>query len=81
MSKLETNVKCPKWEQDENVKHFLNWLKRWNDVEKGKGKYLQLLESLQQSERKREKQRIELEEQNGYLKPENDDIILKIIDK
>ena len=56
-------------------------MKRWNDVEKGKGKYLQLLESLQQSERKREKQRIELEEQNGYLKPENDDIILKIIDK
>ena len=81
LNKSETKVKCPKWEKEENVKNFINRLKRWNDVEKGKGKYLQLLESLQESDRKKEKQRIELEEQNGDLKPENEDIILKIVEK
>ena len=39
----ETKVKCPRWEKEENVKNFLNRLKRWNSVENGKGKYLQLL--------------------------------------
>ena len=55
LNKSETKVKCPKWEKEENVKNFINRLKRWNDVEKGKEKYLQLLESLQESDRKRGK--------------------------
>ena len=45
----ETKVKCPKWEQEENVKNFLSRLESWNEIEKGKGKYLQLLEGLQLS--------------------------------
>ena len=77
----ETKVKCPRWEKEENVNNFLNRLKRWNDVEKGKGKYLQLLEALLDSGRKSEKQRIELEEQNGLIDPENENIIKDIIEK
>ena len=77
----ETRIKCPKWEKEENVKNFLNRLKRWNEIEKGKGKYLLLLEGLQESERKREKQRIELEVQNEQLDPENENVILNVIDK
>ena len=34
----ETEIKCPKWEKEENLKHFLNRLKRRNEIEKGKGK-------------------------------------------
>ena len=77
----ETKIKCPKWEKEENVKNFLSRLKRWNEIEKGRGKYLLLLESLQESERKREKQRVELEVQNGQLDPENENVILNVIDK
>ena len=51
-------MKCPKWENEENIKHFLNRLQSWNEIEKGRGKYLQLLEALQSSGRKKEKQRI-----------------------
>ena len=76
----ETKVKCPKWEKAENVKNFLNRLESWNSIEKGKGKYLQLLESLQSSERTKEKERIELEAQNGLLDPANENIILVVIE-
>ena len=79
--KTETKVKCPKWEKDENVKNFLSRLRRWNEVEKGKGKYLQLLEALSESNRTDEKQRIELEEQNGFINPEAENIITDIIEK
>ena len=61
--KTETRVKCPRWDKDENVKNFLSRLKRWNEVEKGKGKYLQLLEALAESDRKVEK----LEEHNIFI--------------
>ena len=81
LQKTETKVKCPRWEKDENVKNFINRLKKWDIVEKGKGKYLQMLEALQLSERKNEKRRIELEEQNGFLKPEEADIIERVIEK
>ena len=77
----ETKVKCPKWEKQENVKNFLNRLQSWNEIEKGKGKYLQLLEALQSSERTKEKQRIELEVQNGILNPAEENIIEMIIEK
>ena len=79
--KTETKVKCPRWDKDENVKNFLSRLKRWNEVEKGKGKYLQLLESLAESDRKSEKQRIELEEQNGMINPEDENVVPDIIEK
>ena len=79
--KNETKVKCPRWEKDENVKNFLSRLKRWNGVEKGKGKYLQLLESLSESGRKNEKERIELEEHNGLINPEHENIINDISEK
>ena len=77
----DTKVKCPKWEEEENIKHFLNRLQSWNDIEKGRGKYLQLLEALQSSGRKKEKQRIELETQNGMLDPADENIILAVVDK
>ena len=59
----ETKIKCPKWEKEENLKNFLSRLKWWNKIEQGKGKYLLPSESLQESERKREKHRVELEVQ------------------
>ena len=65
----ETKIKCPKWEKGENIKNFLNRLKRWDDIEKGNGEYLLLLESLQNSGRRREKLRVELEVQNNQLDP------------
>ena len=66
--KTETKGKCPRWDKDENFKNFLCRLKRWNKVEKGKGKYLQLLKSLGASDRKSEKQKVEMEEHNLILK-------------
>ena len=81
IQKTETKVKCPRWEKEENVKSFVNRLRRWNDVEKGRGKYLQLLEALQDSGRKREKQRVELEEQNGLINPDNENIIKTVIER
>ena len=77
----ETKVKCPKWEKGENVNNFLNRLQNWNEIEKGKGKYLQLLEALQSSERTKEKQRIELEAQNQMIDPSANDVIVVVIEK
>ena len=76
----ETKIKCPKWEKGENIKNFLNRLKRWDDIEKGNGKYLLLLESLQNSGRKREKLRVELEVQNNQLDTENENLITNLIE-
>ena len=64
MQKQEKQIRCPKWEKSENPKHFFSRFKRWDSIEKGKGKYLQFLESLQESGRLKEKLRVELEEQN-----------------
>ena len=50
---------------------------RWEKDENVKNFLLQLLDS----ERRNEKQRIELEEQNGILNPENENIIQDIIEK
>ena len=69
----EVKIKCPKWEKDENQKNFFNRLKRWDVIVKTRGKYLQLLEALQASGRQKEKHRIELEEQNGLIDPEDED--------
>ena len=45
------------------------------------GKYLLLLESLQNSGRKREKLRVEIEVQNNQLDPENENLITNLIEK
>ena len=81
MQKQEKRIKCPKWEKNENPKHFFSRLKRWDSIEKGKGKYLQFLESLQESGRLKEKLRVELEEQNGLINPDDDDVVTIVIDK
>ena len=74
-------VKCPRWCKGEDFRSFKRKLKLWDNIEKGKGKYLRLLEALQQEGRKQEKERIELEEQNGLIDPEADDVIEEIIFK
>ena len=81
MQKQEKRIKCPKWEKNENPKHFFSRLKRWDSIEKGKGKYLQFLESLQESGRLKEKLRVELEEQNGLINPDDDDVVMIVNDK
>ena len=77
----ETRVKCPKWEKEEKVDNFLNRLKGWDEIEKGKGKYLHILEALQSSNRSKEKLRIELEVQNGTLDTSDDAVVKEITEK
>ena len=77
----ETRVKCPKWEKEEKVDNFLTRLKGWNEIEKGKGKYLHILEALQNSNRSKEKLRIELEVQNGTLDTSDDVVVKEIPEK
>ena len=76
----ETRVKCPKWEKEEKV-DFLNRLEGWNEIEKGKGKYLQILEALQNSNRTKEKLRIELEVLNGNLQTSDEVVVKEIKEK
>jgi hypothetical protein len=77
----ESKAKCPKWEKEENVKKVLNGLENWDDVEKGWGGYIQLLEALQSSGRLKEKQGIELETQNSDLDPSDVNIVPLVIEK
>ena len=35
--KRDKRIKCPKWEKNENPKHFFSRVKRWDLIEKGKG--------------------------------------------
>ena len=42
-------IPCPKWSKDESYKSFSARLKHWNKHYKSKGKYLELLESLQET--------------------------------
>ena len=79
--KQDKRVKCPKWEKDENPKHFFSRLRRWDTIDKGKGKYLLFIEALQESGRLKEKLRVELEEQNGLLDPDDENIIKLVIEK
>ena len=54
-------IKCPKWENKETFKSFSDCLRIWNDIEKGPGKYLDLIDSLQSTGKHKEKEKIELE--------------------
>ena len=74
-------IKCPRWSKDEEFRAFQRRLQHWDSIEKSKGKYLQLLESLQQEGRKKEKERIELEEQNKLIEPESENVVAEIITK
>ena len=65
----DRKTKCPKWDKQEPLKRFAERLKLWNKIHGHKGKYLELLESLQSSDRTKEKERIELEVQNSLLDP------------
>ena len=76
-SVVKTN--CPKWGKDESLKRFINNLTLWNKIQKHKGKYLHLIGALAESERKMEKERIEMAVQNKQLNPEDEDIIDKIV--
>ena len=81
-STIERKTKCPAWDKSEPIKRFLPRLRIWNNIQKHNGKYLDLLEALQNSERKKEKDKIELEVQKNNLNPEDpqimDNIILKL---
>ena len=73
--------KCPKWEKKEPLNRFVNNLALWDKIQSHKGKYLDLMESLSNSERKIEKERIEMEILNNNMNPEDPDIIKQIIVK
>ena len=74
-------IPCPKWTKDESFKSFSAHLKHWDKHYDSKGKYLEMLESLQETGRFTEKARIELEVRNGVINPDDDDVILKIVTK
>ena len=71
-------IPCPKWSKEESYKTFSSRLKHWDKHYKSKGKYLELLESLQETGRTTEKARIELEVRNGVFDPDEEDVIAKI---
>ena len=77
----DKRIKCPKWSKNEEFESFAKQLQYWNKCQNTKGKYLELLESLEDSEREPEKRRIELEVQNEELNPDDEDIITKIVEK
>merc|ERR1711954_63064 len=80
-TKIEKKTKCPVWTKEEPLKKYLPRLKIWNNIQNHKGKYLDLLEALQSSERIKEKDKIELEVQKGIINPEDSDVINAIIER
>ena len=77
----EKKVKCPRWPKGEPLKNFLSNLEIWDKCHVSRGKYLELVEALQESQRSIERQRIELEIQNGLLDPCDERIIQKLLQK
>ena len=74
-------TKCPVWDKEESIEKYIPRLKIWDKMGKHKGKYLELLASLQSSGKKKEKDKIELEVQKGDIDPESDNVIQQIIEK
>ena len=73
-------AKCPKWDTNESLESFCDRLKIWNRVDtKNKNKYLELIDSLQESGKTKEKERCILEVRNGLLEADDVDIIPKMI--
>ena len=56
-------------------------LKKWNKIQNHDGKYLDLLDALQTAERKKEKDKIEIEVLRGNIDPEAENVIDDIITK
>ena len=79
--KNEKKTKCPVWDKQEPLKRYLPRLKIWNKIQTHDGKYLDLLEALQSADRKKEKDKIELEVQKGNLDPENENVVEMIIQR
>ena len=75
----EKKVKCPRWMKNEPLKNFLSNLNIWNKCHISRGKYLEFLEALQESQRFQEKQRVELEVQNGNIDPCHDNVVEHLI--
>ena len=47
--KDEKKSKCPKWDNTESIERFTTRLQLWDKITSHKGKYLYLLDSLQES--------------------------------
>ena len=77
----EKKVRCPRWMKNEPLKNFLSDLSIWDKCHKSKGKYLEVVEALQESNRAAEKLRVELEVRNGLLDPCDDNIVDRVITK
>ena len=63
-----------------NLQFFLERLRFWSKCENHKGKYLDLIKSLQDSGRIKEKERIENEVHNRVIDPNDQNVIEIIID-
>ena len=74
-------INCPKWPINEPFKNFKANLLIWDKCHKSKGKYLELLESLQETKRTMEKQKLELKVQNGKIDPCDERLIEKVTEK
>ena len=67
--------------QTDKESRYLPRLILWDKIQTHNSKYLDLLESLQLSDRKNERDKIELEVQKGNLNPEDEDVVLQIISR
>ena len=78
--KSSKKAKCPKWDAQESLDSFCDRLEIWNNVDpESKTKYLDFIDSLQESNRKKEKERCILEVRNKAIEPQDPDIIPKMI--
>ena len=71
----------PKWWKEEAFKSFASQLRHWESIYQSNGKYLELLDSLQETGRKDEKERIELEVMNQSIDPKDKNVIENIVKK
>ena len=78
---LEKRVKCPRWDKTEPYKNFSERLKLWDKSHSSKTKYLEFIESLQESGRTDKKTRVELEVQTRSINAEDEDVIDQILDR
>ena len=71
-------TKCPRWESTETFKSFLDRLEIWDKIEKGTGKYLDLIDSLQTSGRMKEKEKVEIEVRNNVIDPASENAVTNL---
>ena len=64
-------TKCPKWDDQESLESYCDRLELWNKLESSnKSKYLEFIDALQESGKKKEKERCVLEVRNKQIDPE-----------